>query len=396
MKKMLTISLVVSLAVSALSASSVDELGKTFEEGKLSGELRSVATTYNYEGDTDVYSLALGASLKYETAEFNGVNVGLGFINSKDLQLETDDTFLGEFSRELSSSDGEYTELNEVYFNYSKSGFNLRIGRQVVDTPLADSDDIRMIINTFEAYIATYKISGFSLMAGNLLKWQGTDAGLDDGWVKSGEDGTKFASLTYSLDELIEASAWYYNIPGSVNATYLDATLNYALSDGISFALAAQYLKENELDNSGEAADIYGASLEVSLYDMGVNLAYNKSAKVEGKASFSGFGGGTLFTSMDTMILDEITNDRDATAIVAGLSYSLSGVDLSYAYGDFSGEKDGSGDTAHIIEQNIGVEYAASEELTLLGYFIMQSDGDSSTQGENDWNRIQASVIYNF
>ena len=53
--------------------------------------------------------------------------------------------------------------MAEAYINYKYDTLNFRAGRQVLNTPLADSDDICMIQNTFEAYVATY-----NLWSGNL------------------------------------------------------------------------------------------------------------------------------------------------------------------------------------------------------------------------------------
>lgn len=219
---------------------------------------------------------------------------------------------------------------------------------------------------------------------------------LDDGWVKTGEDGTLFGGITYSKDTM-EANAWYYNISKLTNATYLDAKFSYGINDDLSILGAVQYLRENEIDSSGTEASIYGLLAEVSAYGFTLNAAYNKSQKESGKSSFSGFGGGALFTSMDTMILDEIANDRDARAIVSGISYEIDNVTLSYAYGDFNGKADGMGDKAHIVEQNIGLEYSVIEDkFTLSTIYAIEKDRESSAKTENDWNRLQVMASYNF
>jgi len=375
----------------------VSTIGQMFEEGKVSGNIRSMYAGYDMkkENENDIYATAFGGYLKYETEELNGFSAAAAFATSHDIGFVTGDKGIKQ-NDELSSSEGRYTVLSEAYLSYKYDDFNFRAGRQVVDTPLANSDDIRMIQNTFEAYIATYEALNFNFMAGKLQKWQGYDAGLNDGWVKAGEDGTLFGGITYSSD-VLEANAWYYNISKLTNATYLDAKFSYGINDDLSILGAVQYLRENEIDNSGTEASIYGLLAEVSAYGVTLNAAYNKSEKESGKASFSGFGGGALFTSMDTMILDEIANDRDARAIVGGISYEMGDVTLSYAYGDFKGEADSLGDKAHIVEQNIGLEYSVIEDkLTLGAIYAIENDRESSVKTENDWNRFQVMASYNF
>lgn len=367
------------------------------EEGKVSGNLRSMYAGYSLkeQGEKDLYATAVGGYLKYETAELNGLNAAAAFATSHDIGFATGERGVKQ-NDELSSSDRKYTTLSEAYINYVYNDFNFRAGRQLIDTPLADSDDIRMILNTFEAFIATYKTSLFNFIAGKLQKWQGYDAGLDHGWVKTGEDGTYFGGIVYS-DSVIKSNAWYYNITKLTNASYFDATFSYGISDSSSIVGAAQYLRESEIDNSGVEASIYGLKAEAALYGFTFSAAYNKAKKEEGKASFSGFGGGTLFTNMDTMILDEITNDRDARAVVGGISYAIDDLTLSYAYGNFKGKADSLGKKAHITEQNIKAEHSViADKFTLSAIYAIENDKENSLKNENDRSRLQIMASYSF
>lgn len=368
-----------------------------FEEGKISGEIRSMYAGYNLRkaGEKDIYATAIGGHLKYETLELNGFSAAAAFALSHDIGFATGDKGVKQ-NPELSSSDGEYSVLREAYLNYKSGDFNFRAGRQLIDTPLADSDDIRMIANTFEAYIASYQLSNFSFMAGKLQKWQGYDADLNSGWVRAGEDGTWFGGVTYA-DDIIEANAWYYNITKLTNAAYFDLTLGYEINSDISISAGVQYLNESEISSSATKADIYGALAELSAYGFTLGAAYNKSNRKAGKESFSGFGGGALFTSMDTMILDEMTYDRDAEAVVGSISYEIDDLRLTYAYGDFSGDADGLGDRAHIVEQNIGAEYSViKDKLLVRAIYAMQNDKESLGKTDNDWSRFQLMVAYSF
>ncbi len=376
--------------------STVDNFGDMFKEGKVSGQLKSIYAGYKQkEVDVkDTYATAVGGELKYELAKFYGFNAGVAFRTSYDINFMTGDRADGKQNSELSSSDGHYTQLSEAYINYNYSDLNLRAGRQILETPLADSDDIRMIPNTFEAYVATYNLNGFEIMAGNIQRWQGVDAGLDDGWIKTGEDGTWFGGVSYNED--FEFNAWYYNITQMTDASYFDIGYNYTIDDGIDLHVALQYLDEKELTNSGYAANIYGAVGELVVYDIGFNIAYNKADRKIGKQSFSGVGGGTIFTSMDTMIIDAITQDREARAVVSGISYEINEWRFLYAYGDFKGKANSLGEKAHIAEQNIGFEYALNDRLFVAAIFVHEEDKQSVAKTQNDFDRMQAMIAYNF
>ena len=263
---------------------------------------------------------------------------------------------------------------------------------------------------SLEAYIASYETDGFSLMAGHLEKWQGADAGLDvdNPWVKTGKNGVNFGGVTYSND-FVEANAWYYNISNASasdiangadengnNAIYVDAIVSYDFSDDLELHAGVQYLKESELDHSNVEANIYGAMAEVVVSGLGINIAYNKSTKEAGKHSFSGYGGGTLFTNMDTMILDEITEDRDAQAVVAGLSYGIGDFNLLYAYGDFKGDADSSGAKAHIVEQDIGIEYTPNDDFTFGAIYVIDDNKEDATSADFNSKNFRVLVSYNF
>jgi len=367
--------------------SEVDKARKMFSDGKVSGQLRLM---YSQAPDTSgAYTSVVGGIIKYELAEYHGFNAGAAVYTSYDLPFAS-----GKDTKrytDLSSSEGDHTDMSEAYINYRYEDLNFRAGRQVLDTPLADSDDIRVIQNTFEAYIATYNIKGIELMAGHIQNWHGTDAGLDNAWVDTGKNGVNFAGISYQ--DGLEYNAWYYNITGETNAVYLDIGMEYPLNEDILFHAGIQYLNESELDNSKIEASIYGALIEVVAYDIGINLAVNKSDKQVGKKSFSGYGGGTLYTNMDTMILDEISEDRDVLALVAGISYSINKFGFLYAYGDFWGDENSANKKEHIIEQDVGAGYNFNDEFVVA---LLFSDFQDKENADADWNRVQVMLNYNF
>jgi hypothetical protein len=367
--------------------SEVDKIKKMFKEGKASGQLKIIYAGAAEPGDA--YATAIGGILKYELAEYRGFNAAAAVYTSYDIPFASGSEL--KRNTELSSSVGNHTEMSEAYINYQYDALNFRAGRQVLDTPLADSDDIRMIQNSFEAYTATYNFNDIEFIAGNIQRWHGVDAGLDDGWSKAGEKGTNFGGVSYAKG--LEFDVYYYNITNLTNAAYFDLGIEYQLNDDILLHAMTQYLYESELSNSGTAATIYGALAEVVLYDIGFNLAINKAKKYTGKESFSGFGGGALFTSMDTMIIDEIAKDREALAYVLGVSYKYNDFSFLYAYGNFSGKADSSGVKAHIVEENIGAGYSFNEEFIVGTLYAIQKD---KYDASNNWHRLQLALNYNF
>jgi predicted porin len=99
---------------------------------------------------------------------------------------------------------------------------------------------------------------------------------------------------------------------------------------------------------------------------------------------------------MDTMIIDEIAQDRDADVWVGGISYTMGDLSMLYAYGDFLGDKDSVGKKAHITEQDIGFAYNVNDEFIMSGIYVIEEDKENSSKTDYDWNRMQVMVTYNF
>lgn len=361
--------------------------------GKLSGQIRTMYVGYHQHATADTYATAIGAFLDYESMHYKGFNLGAELEISKDLNFASGERSLGKNNPELSSTDGKYTELSQAYLNYKYDNLDIIVGRMLIDTPLADSDDIFMIHNTFSGAVASYEYKDATFMVGHLSKWQGTDAGLDEPWVKTSDSGTNFGGISYTGD--LEFNVWYYNITKVTNALYGDIGYTYHLNSATDLHGGMQYLHEKELSGSGIKADIYGAYGEAIIGNATLTLAYNYAAKNQGKDSFSGLGGGTLYTNTEKAILNDITNDRSASAFVAGVAYTINDVNLLYAYGDFDGNADSFGIEKHIVEQDIIVDYTYNDFVLSLTHSISQ-DRKNAAKTSDDWERTQVFIAYNF
>ena len=413
MKIISKLSLIAFVSISAFAQDSTNNLVDMFKNSKLTGQTKFMHSTHKVKNNPNPYTTAIGGNLLYELAKYNGFNAGLGVATSFDITKLSGDS--EKMNPNISSTDGDYTVMNQAYLNYINDGFNICLGAQIIDTPLADSDDIRIINNTFEAVVLTYDINNFSIMSGYLAKWQGTDAGLDtdNAWQKTGKNGTTFGGVSYS-DDLIDSSIWYYDISKTNAETntleqnianksvYLDLALHTHPSKNIFLHYNAQYLKQSKQANSNIDSSIYGFLFEAVFFeDLSLSVAYNKSDKRDSNnGSFSGFGGGTLYTNMDSMIIDNITTDRDAKATLNSISYNYANFSYVYAYGDFIGDKDSSGQKEHIIEQNIGVDYSLSENLNFGAICTINEDKEDTQSGASfdngNFENYRFVVAYSF
>jgi len=80
----------------------------------------------------------------------------------------------------LSSENDSYSILGEAYVEFKKDKTIFKLGRQELETPYANTDDIGMIPNTFEAYIVrNNSIKDTTLIFGQVQKWAGVDSSLE-------------------------------------------------------------------------------------------------------------------------------------------------------------------------------------------------------------------------
>ncbi len=373
----------------------VDTFRNMFEYGKTTGQVRVVHTTNMSKQTTDTYATAAGGKLKYELAKLNGFNAAMTLRYSEDISSVSGEISEDKRDSGLSSYNSAYSTLSEAYLAYSDDNLDFKLGRQILDTPLADKDDIAMVQNSFEAATFGYSYENLSLSVGHISRWQGVDAGLDDGWVDTGD--TSYVSLEYS--DTVDAQVWYYNISDidvANNSFYSEVSCRYPLSDETSIFGALQYLDQSELSNSQVDSSIYGVMAEIITYNLGFNIAYNRSFSDKEKGSFSGFGGGTLFTNMDTMILDEITYDRDAGAIVTGVSYEINNFAFLYAYGNFKGKINSLDQKEHIVEQDMGIEYNFNDEFVAYVIYVKSQDKQNNIPTDFDFEHVRVMANYNF
>ena len=385
----------------------VDNIADMFKHGTVSGQIRLGHINYDTKvaGAKDTSATAIGGQLKFETAHFNGVSLGAAVYTSQNINALSGDQGDGKFYTDLTSSERNYTELAEAYINYSKGGFNFRGGRQLIDTPLADSDDIRMTPHTFEAYVASYSFDdlGLTLIGANLQRWQGVDSGYenvtDSGWAETGEDGTWMGAVTFEKDN-IAAGVWYYDVDKSAKAVYADVAYTLELDNDVAITFAGQYLTESESENSNIDGSIAGVMVEAGIGSFTVAGAYNSVSVNDGKSLFEGFGGGSSFTNMDTNTAGFLHDGSagDGESYVLSLGYEIAGVNLVAAYGDFQADAlaNGTG-KQHATEINVGVGYSHNDgEIEANLVYVVGEDKESSIATDKDDDHLQLTLNYNF
>lgn len=384
MKKMLSIAAVAALATSSFAAS---DLAGAFKEGKTSGQVRAmyIKTDVKDPKDpaVDTSAFALGGKLAYETAPLYGISAGAAFYTTNDMGSKNNDgnKVDGTLYDENSKS---YSLLGQAYVVGSFGKTTVKVGRQQIDTPLAGSDDIRMVPNLFEAALvintdlpSTTLIGGYvarmagwdsvsdkasksqfqsmsrSALAGNTALGSLADASLAHDAV--GDKGVYvIAAVNNSIKDLT-LQLWEYYAVDVVNAVYLQADYKLGLGKDTALNIAAQYyniqgigrtkdlLKDTGDNTAGYYAALTGAGLndlgkiDYNVYGVKASLetaigltpylAYNKVSEQNdrngGTFVFGAWGGYPEFAMSEEFWYNSGTNMNGGQSYKVGADYSL-------------------------------------------------------------------------
>jgi len=393
--------MVISIGIAANEPTTVAE---AFQEGTLSGQIRAgyIYVDPDHTNLPNNYTTAIGGALKYETASYHGLSLGAAFYTSHAIIGLSGERDKDKFNEEMADN-SHYDILAESYLNYRHAHFNLRIGRQRIDTPYADSDDIRMTPNTFEGVVARYAWENLTLLGAYLTRWQGPDATYDFEALIEDGDGVAMLAATYSQAHL-EGGIWYYHADDTAEIFYGDIADTYTINSAISIKGALQAAHQHEIHHSGIEATLLGAMTTLTYEGLTFGLAYDKVWVDENKAYFGGFGGGVGFINMFDMTAGVLSIHHDARGWKGSVSYDFStlgiaGLNAEYDYGHFQSDARHKAD-----EHNFILTYAPSEQWDLEIVYDLIDDKykdlleDDATHAAIDYsmNRILVRANYNF
>jgi len=390
-----------------MNANAAGDLAEMFKEGKASGQIRFFHVNRDYDPGVHRDATAIGGNLKYETGSWNGVSAGAAFYVTNGLFIrdnratntEVDPTLLGK-------NNDSYTMLGEAYLQYKNGNTVVKGGRQKIDTPLAGTDDARMVPNLFEAYVLTNTdIKATTLTVGHLTKFaQGTfgrvydanNAALIEGpnavlsvtsgysyWDSRNQVGQFVDMGTYAINQdtsgVSVAAAVYTGIPGLkfqvwdyyahdiMNAVYAEANYGWKYESGIAPYAAVQYIKEDNVgsDYAGNVnSDFIAAKLgaKVSNFDISAAVSHNSkddSATING-GTITPWGGMPAYTQ-GMVTRHQFMAGTDAWKVAGNYDWKDLGINL-----------------------NTGVYYTEFEMDVLNGY----SSNHSWTASESGFDMI--------
>jgi len=443
----------VAAFVAATSVNAAEDLSSMFSEGKVSGQIRefsisrSVDYSSNAKEDYTRKANAIGGYLKFETADFAGLSLGTalyttnGFLldSPKDDYTKVDPTLLGP------GNEG-YSILGEAYIQYKNGNTAFKGGRQKLATPLAGTDDARMLPNLFEAYVlSNTDLPGTTLIAAHATRFaQGTFGRAYNGGllaatagysfvdtrnqvgdfvnmgtyaVGTATDGVSVVSATYTGVDRLKVQLWDYYAHDILNAIYgqVDYSWNCLLTNKVKPFVAAQFIKENDigdklLKNAGGDGSIdslfWAAKVGAKVENFTAYVAYSSTGENEENdaayknAIITPWGGMPAFTQ--GMVTRHMFL-AGTTAMKAAASYNWKAFGpnlktvLYYASFDMADYNGYTSDDAS--EMGFDVIYYPSLvknlQLRLRANFAddFNVNGDGDTVG---WNEYRFIMNYNF
>lgn len=189
--------IVALLAIATLAAPAfADTLQDALKAGKITGEFNyfalkgSDADTYSLNGVRNRDSSAVTTRLNYKSGNFYGFTLGTAFQASHSLRSfdAADSAPDGPNDDRLSISDGN---LLEFYLAYAFSNSELKIGRQIIHSPLVNNDDlVYPMVDSFDAAVFTTTLIPKTMLQAMVIKeWNARDT----------ESDTHFGDPLFSL-----------------------------------------------------------------------------------------------------------------------------------------------------------------------------------------------------
>jgi len=354
-----------------------------FEELKTSGYLRTAYEIHAVENSDTFKDGAIGGKLHIDTGTYEGISLGTSFYTSNALGSD-DNQGLVPFRGEVANS---YTLVGEAYIQGIWGNTRVKIGRQEIDTPFAQVDDIGMVPNTFEAYILENKdLTDTTLFVGQIQKMAGVDAAVVDAFTPvNTHKNMQVIGTTYEGLENITLSAWYYRMKDAAvdSIAYMEA--NYETEH---YSIGLQVAKQGY--SLGKDAKVFGITASTQYAPLGLSLSasYNKSWD---NATFSCFGGGPFFANSEYLIPDNAGVDGkqsnvgiawDATTIgIENLNISLNHALLK------NQDKQKATETDMVIGYTLGKHL----ETHLIASYIK-----GKNVGEDDARHLRVFLNYNF
>lgn len=330
MKKVIRLGLMATLALGYTSAFSAQSLASVFEEGKVSGEIKS--QYFQKEVSNEKVSIwTNGGNLSYVTGDYYGFKSGVTLQASTVTASDLDNAPTA-YNKDQNVSGAV---LSQAYLQYSMANTTGKIGRQYISTPLVEGSGSRIFKESFEGLvISNTDISNTTIVAAYVDKEQyRTDIASGGTEVKEVSDFEQIQDGAYTVyvnnksikDLTVDAQ---YALINSDTHTADDTKAFYAAgSYNLSpFTIETQTYQTDNGNAVNSKGSAYGVNLLGNFDKLSLGVAYSivdKDANI-----INGIGNGADYLYTGTWIYGGIYDaDTDAYKLSAGYKITT---DLSF------------------------------------------------------------------
>ncbi len=391
--------------------------------GKLTGDVRALYMSES--GNLDESALGLGINPAYSQEVASGLSfeVGVGVavpVTESKEDVAADAYYMAKSPDTAGDGSEAYSAVTKANVTYSFGDGFIKAGYQDLSTPLASSDDIRLVPNSFMAAVLGYTgIKNLTLVAAQVTQM----AGLIDGAAEDAETynsmsdqalagvagsndavddkGVTALAAIYGNEEAgANGQVWYYSMPepisgiGAITAMYADAGMTFGMVN-----VAAQY-------GSFDVADFYsntftGLKAEIAATDTVTVIAATNSFSYTDNGVEAALGAGTYAPAWykwggypEWAVADElwaVNADWDGGS-ASKLAVAFSGVEnLSLAAGYVAFSDVGAG-------VDVIADYAVNDQISAgLVYETVSLEDDYKTANSMDdytVTKIRASYAF--
>ena len=347
---------------------------------------------------------AIGGVVGINTASYNGISMHIATYISQGVEFLNPDK--DKINEDFFNSDKDsFAYIAEASLNYNREKFQAMLGRIKVETPYANSDDIRMAANTFEgAWLNIDYTGSLKTQLIFLNRWAGYDSQDDEGiglsqdtfknLVNDQAFGMLSASLSYEYAQESELSFWYNYIDDMSIIHYCEIIGVYKINAESYFDYGLQVSKIYELNNSNVNGKVFGAMLIAHYNGLYFAGAYNAALVKDGDYITSGFGGGPYYTSLDEATIEAVSESSRmnsyAYRIGAGYDFSkfVDGLNIEIVYGQLYNEKE------TITEEDLVLTYKVAKRWLIESVYTNYSSQNDNNN--NTFDRYLLKIDYNF
>jgi len=272
-------------------------------------------------------TLALGGWVDLESGEWHGLSFGLTPYTSQR-GAGADDRDGGGLLR---TGQKGYTVLGQAYARWRGRDSEITLHRQILDTPMLNSFDVKMTPITFEAYtLENRSFTNLALTLSQVEKikpWSATSfhslseaagfAGTDDGMTLGGAVWTT---------EPLTVQVWEYYAHNLANSVYAQADARWPRTESITWLLSAQGLHQQDVGAAyaGEFQTGMGGLLGSVIWN-GFTLTMGGTITDHGADIYNPWASYPGYTSL----MEEDCNVAGEKAWMVGVAYDFATVGLN-------------------------------------------------------------------